>query len=228
MTGLISAVPFESAEILARMKGVRTIRGGIKTGVIEGRNAAYICSGIGIANAAMAITLLSEIARPQCIILFGIGGAYPHSGLSIGEVAAASGEVYADSGINTGKKTAGFKETGFPLLKIKNKKYFNSFPLSKNMLVKAKKTGISAGVFLTVCAASRSRQRALALERDFSSPLIENMEGAAAAHAALACGVPLLEIRGVSNIAGDHPSKWRLKEAAINCQKTVFGVLSQL
>lgn len=228
MIGLISAVPFESAEILRPMERKRTVRSGIKTGAIEGKEVSLACSGIGIANAAMAVTLLSEIIKPRCILFFGIGGAYPHSGLSIGEVAAASEEIYADCGINTGGGIAGFEEIGFPLLKKGNKKYFNRFPLSKKLVLKAKSAGISSGVFLTVCAASRSRGRALSLEGDFGSPLVENMEGAAAAHAALACGIPLLEIRGISNMAGDNPSKWRIKEGAANCQRAALEILRLL
>ena len=44
---------------------------------------------------------------------------------------------------------------------------------------------------------------------------VESMEGAAIVHVALAHGLPVGEIRGISNAVGDRdPSRWRVHEAA--------------
>ena len=44
---------------------------------------------------------------------------------------------------------------------------------------------------------------------------VENMEGAAVAHVAHLHGIPVGEVRGISNIVTDRDTKaWRLKEAA--------------
>ena len=55
------------------------------------------------------------------------------------------------------------------------------------------------------------------------------MEGAAVAHVCAMYKIPVIEMRGVSNIVEDRDrSKWDLALAAENCQKAVIEVLSSL
>jgi futalosine hydrolase len=52
------------------------------------------------------------------------------------------------------------------------------------------------------------------------------MEGAAAAQVCLRYRVPFLEIRGLSNWAGNRNKRsWRLKEALDNCQRAMLHLL---
>lgn len=229
MVGLISAVPFEAEFLLEAIRGKRGKDRQFMTGVAAGKEAVFTCSGVGIANASRATALLAERFRPRLIVVFGIAGAYPASGLKRGDVAAAESEVYADCGAVRGGKFIGFREMGFPLLRRGKMEYFNEFPMDKTLLKKAGRLfpGLRTGIFLTVCAASRDRKRALALERLYGG-ITENMEGAAAAHAAVASGIPALEIRGISNMAGEPPALWDKETAALNCQKAVIELLKVL
>lgn len=53
---------------------------------------------------------------------------------------------------------------------------------------------------------------------------VESMEGAAVAHVAALFGVPVGEIRGISNRAGDRDrSAWRVQEAAEAAQEALLG-----
>jgi len=53
---------------------------------------------------------------------------------------------------------------------------------------------------------------------------VENMEGAAVAHIAFLHGVPVGEVRGISNIVGDRDRKsWRLPEAARAAQEALLA-----
>jgi futalosine hydrolase len=66
------------------------------------------------------------------------------------------------------------------------------------------------------------------MERRFNA-ICENMEGAAAAHVCAMYGIPMVEIRGISNIAGNRDrKKWDLKLAAENCQRVVLEFLKKI
>jgi futalosine hydrolase len=52
---------------------------------------------------------------------------------------------------------------------------------------------------------------------------VESMEGAAIAHVAALAGIPVGEIRGISNVAGNRDrSAWRVKEAAVAAQEVLL------
>ena len=58
-------------------------------------------TGMGKVNTAMAITALFERNRPGLLINTGCAGAYPGSGLKLGDLALATAEVYGDEGVMT-------------------------------------------------------------------------------------------------------------------------------
>jgi futalosine hydrolase len=227
--GLISAVPFEAALLLKEIRLGRTFPRGITTGVVEGRRIAHISSGMGIANAAHAATLLIEKHSPALVIQFGTGGAYPGSGLSVGDIALAEREVYADLGVLTGKGLNGLEATGIPLLKKGGKKYYNTFSLDKRLLRKALmilgERLVSPGAFLTVSQITGTMKRASWLRKKYNA-ICENMEGAAVAQVSARYGIPMLEVRGISNMAEDRDlKKWDKQLASENCQRSVIELL---
>ncbi len=69
------------------------------SGTVSGKLVIFGTSGMGKTNAAHAVTVLIERFSPSCIVNFGIGGAYPSSGLKVGDIAVAEKEVYADEGV---------------------------------------------------------------------------------------------------------------------------------
>jgi len=159
----------------------------------------------------------------------GIGGAYPSSGLKIGDVAIAEKEIYGDEGVMLKDGFYGIDLIGMPLLQKSRKKYFNEFALDRYLVEKA----VSAasrftlhasrkGCFLTLSTCTGTKKRALELERRFGA-ICENMEGAAIAHICTLYGISLIEMRGVSNIVEDRDlSKWNITLAAENCQKAAL------
>jgi len=225
--GLVSAVPFEASLLLGEMKKPRTLGPGVTAGRIGGARVVHMASGVGIANAARAATVLCERHRPSALLLFGIGGAYPGSGLSTGDLALAEREIYADCGVSLGDGDYGFEAMGLPLVRAGRRKLFNEFPLDRGLIRRAMRHlgGARPGPFLTVCLSTGTRARALALERRFSA-VCENMEGAAVAQVCAIYGLPLLELRGISNVVEDRdPSKWEKKAASENCQRGVAVLL---
>ena len=203
------------------------------SGTVTGNRVVFGTSGIGKTNAAHAATVLIEKFSPSCVVNFGIGGAYPSSGLKVGDVAVAEKEVYADEGVLLKDGLYSLEVTGIPLLKARGRCYFNEFPADKRLSRLAVKAAATVahcryGVFLTVSACTGTRKRARELEGKFS-PLCENMEGAAIAHICRRYGIPFIEIRGISNIVEDrNKEKWDIKLAAENCQKVVLEFLAML
>lgn len=245
---LLSSVPFESDKILALLKNIRTTKIAGKT-IYKGRtsniNVLLLNTGIGKVNAAHSATGIIEHYPIKCIINLGVGGAYPKSGLKIGDIAIATKEIYGDEGVITSKgrnrlvpRWKDIKEIGVPLVQIGKKKYFNEFPLDERLVKKVLNsvknithdvshiTNIKSGNFVTVSAATGIHKRAVELERQFNA-ICENMEGVAIANICTIYKIPMLEIRGISNIVGVRDkSKWNLRLASENCQEAVLKLLN--
>lgn len=225
--GLISATETEANIITSSLK--KTKFRNFYSGKI--RNARVICavSGIGKTNASHAATLLIERFSPDIIINFGIGGAFPSSGLNIGNIAIASREIYGDEGVllKTGFKTADSIE--IPFVKKNRKTFYNEFPLDKSLIKNALRfikkiplfEKIKTGAFITVSTITGTDERARELENRFHA-ICENMEGAAVAHVCALYKIPMLEIRGISNIVEKRNKRsWQVKKASDMCQNAV-------
>jgi futalosine hydrolase len=120
MIGLICSVRFESEELVGRLARRRVYSQGgviIVRGILMSNPVAVVVSGVGKTNASHGATLLHERFRPEIVINFGVGGAYPGSGLAISDIAVAEREIYGDEGVLTEKGFRGMRYMGIPLLK---------------------------------------------------------------------------------------------------------------
>jgi futalosine hydrolase len=241
MIALMSAVPEEGYSIIKQLKK-KSVMGAkpVHQGVLHGKKAVYIISGMGKTNAAHAATILMERFSPRILIVLGVGGAYPSAGLSVGDIVVAEKEVYGDEGVLLKDDFHGTEFMGIPLLKKGRKKYFNEFRLD-TMLVKkvleaplgirhhaSRVAKVRAGTFVTVSTCTGTGKKALELERRFGA-LCENMEGASVAHVCAMYDTPVIEIRGISNIVSDRDKdKWDIRLAAANCQEAVMELLKNL
>ncbi len=243
---LISSIPEEGRSLIKGLRKKSFISGKpLCRGKINGREVVYMISGMGKVNASHAATVLIEKFSPRMIILFGVGGAYPSSGLEEGDIAVAEKEVYGDEGVLTGDGFRGTDFIGIPLVKQGGKRYFNEFPLNKKLveiavesslrvihppLARGGKGGVKvkSGTFVTVSTCTGTRKRATELRKRFGA-VCENMEGASVAHICALYGAPMIEIRGISNVVENRDkSKWEMRLAAENCQKVVAELLKRL
>jgi futalosine hydrolase len=178
-----------------------------------------VCTGVGTVNAAHAVTL--EIARrpPDAIVVCGVGGAYPGSGLQVGDVVSAEMECYGDLGAATPSGFLDMKALGFPVVPS-SVPLFNELPMHVWPVERRAK-------FVTVNTCTGTDAAARALEAR-TGGAVENMEGAAVAHVAHLHGVPVGEVRGISNMVTDRDtSRWRLKEAALAAQEALLSWMSR-
>jgi futalosine hydrolase len=240
---IITSVSFEADQIRAFMKVARKSKVGNKTiyhGTLSARKVIIVEAGIGKVNAAHAATAVIENFSVDQIINSGIGGAYPRSGLTVGDVAIATKEIYGDEGVAGSGGWRGLREIGIPVIPKRGKRYFNEFPLDKKLVKLAVNESkkvfsdssevvtVLSGNFVTVSAVSGTAKRANELGKRFGA-LCENMEGAAISHICALYKVPLLEVRGISNIAGIRDkNRWDIKRASENCQRAVLRIMSRL
>jgi len=224
---LVCAVPLECDLIMRALKGRRTAEG-MTMGTIARLQVVIAVSGPGQANAARAATQLALMVNPRAMINIGIAGVYKGAGHDLSDVIAASSETYADTGALERGGLIGLRQMGMPLMRKGHTQYFSTFPVDKRLLKAALPHVDGSGAFLTVSQASGTPGRASKL-RQMHDALCENMEGAAVAHTCLHYGIPMLEIRGISNLAGVRDkSAWRIEAAASNCQLAAMEIIKSL
>ena len=233
MIALLSSMSFESDLLHSVLKKVRkTEVAGKKVhrGILSELDVLLLNTGIGKVNAAFAATAAVENYPIVKIINMGVGGAYQGAGMGVGDVAVASKEIFGDEGVITSNGWRDMSEIGIPVLQKGRRKYFNEFPLptlpkdffnAQEHIV----SGIKTGPFVTVGSASGTLKRAKDLEKKFNG-ICENMEGAAISQVCAIYGIPMIEVRGISNMVGIRDKRrWKLKEASDNCQKVVLNLL---
>lgn len=203
----------------------------IYQGRIGKNRIALIISGIGKTSAASATTHIINKLSPHLLILFGVGGAYPLTGLSIGDIAVAEKEIYGDEGIIMKDGFHGLDLIGIPVIKKGKKAIFNEFHLNRGLLDSVKRyiyKPFKSGNFITLSSITGTVDGAIRLARRYNA-ICENMEGAAVAHVCEIFRRDLIEIRGISNIVEDRdPSKWDIKTAIRATSKTLLDILNHL
>lgn len=241
--GLICSVAAEGETLSKKLRPVAS-SGPLKifSGDISGSSVVLVFSGMGKVNAAHAATILIREFGPSFVLNFGICGAYPSSGLSVGDIALATEEIYADEGVFAGDGFHTLEAIGIPLLKKGGKNYFNRFPADTKLRRKAEgaigemllddgnrydcagifcDVSAKSGPFATVSTCTGTLSAARKIEKRFGV-ICENMEGAAVAQVCALLGVRFVEIRGVSNIVEDRDlSRWDIKAAARRCGQAV-------
>lgn len=203
---------------------------GLVVGDIFGRRVGLVRTGVGKVNTGLSLGAAFSSLRPELLLSVGVGGAYPGSGLRPGEVAVATEEIYGDEGVETEIGFQGMEEIGLPLWSAEGTSYFNRFPadtaVRRDLEAAAARVGrFRAGPFVTVSTVTGTARRAAFLEKRYAA-VCENMEGAAAAHAAVVSGTPFVEVRGISNAVGPRDrAGWRLEEAAEVAQRVALTFL---
>ncbi len=230
---LVVATPLE-AEFVVQGFGCSFEKKKVASGVAffpaSDEKYPVLTTGIGKTNSAIVLThFFNNHFIPQEVVNTGICGAFPGEGISIGHIAVASKEIYADEGVMADKFYT-LEDIAFPSLIKEDKIYFNEFEIehSKSVQLKIlKKTKLSVyrGVFITVSTTTSNPE--LEIERrEIFNPLCESMEGAAVCHTCYAFGVKFTEIRGVSNFVGSYKKEgWQIERAMQLAAGCVYAYL---
>jgi futalosine hydrolase len=206
----VLVVPFATAPEGALLEG----RIGGARGAVGGRPVVLLCTGVGPVNAAAALAAFLAVERATAVVCCGVGGAYPGSGLATGDVACAESETYADLGAESPQGFLDMEALGFPVIEGPPR-LFNRLPL--DLFPAAKRVPF---VTRTTCTGTDATAREIAAR---TGGAVESMEGAAIVHVARLHGVPVGEVRGISNRAGDRDrGSWRVREAAEAAQEALL------
>ena len=236
---LLAALPSEGELILQQCKITRTDTKGdlkIRRGSFADREVLVAFSGLGKVNAAAATAAILSGYSVSRLWMWGSAGAYDLAGVQICDLVLASEEILGDEGVATISSWQPLDAIGIPLIDSKPKPVFNHMEVdslelkrSRHLLNEWRRIPgappIHLGPFVTVSAVSGSSARARVLSGRYGA-LCENMEGGAVAQVCLRYQVPFLEIRGLSNRAGDRKKKrWQLNKALANCQRALLYLL---
>lgn len=239
MIALLAAVPEETALIRETIEASvqETVSGmAMQTGRIHGQDVCLAHGGVGKAAAAATTISLLQHCRPDSLLLFGCGGAYPHAGLKIGDLALADTEIFGDEGVATRHGFDDLETMGLPMRRA-DEPFFNNWPTdprlqdwAQNALLdhsgRAERKLVK-GPFVTVSTCTGTTARAMEIAAR-TGGICENMEGAAVALACRQLAIPLLEIRGISNLVEDRDTgRWDLTAGMTAAQEAVINLIGK-
>ncbi len=239
MIALLAAVAEETVLIREALEdsASETVNGmHLLNGRIHGQDVCLAHGGIGKAAAAAATISLLLACQADTLLLFGCGGAYPNSGLNIGDLALADSEIFGDEGVATRQGFENLAAMGLPM-RTEDQTFFNNWPTDPRLQERAQaallgKCGANhrklvKGAFVTVSTCTGTTAGAIEIEAR-TGGICENMEGAAVALACRQLSVPILEIRGISNRVEDRDTgRWDLVCAMSAAQQAVMIMLEK-
>ncbi|MET8500064.1 futalosine hydrolase [Streptomyces microflavus] len=165
-------------------------------------------AGPAAAAAAAAFALASSASAPGpygLVVSAGIGGGFAPAA-PLGSLVVASDIVAADLGAETPDGFRPVTALGF------GRDRFAPPPTLVREVAAA--TGAAPGPVLTVSTVTGTAARTAALLTAYPGALAEAMEGFGVAEAAERAGVPVLELRAVSNTVGPRDrAAWRIGDA---------------
>ncbi|MEV6804008.1 MULTISPECIES: futalosine hydrolase [unclassified Streptomyces] len=168
--------------------------------------AAGVGPALAAASTAGALTAAALAGRPYGLVVSaGIGGGFAPDA-PLGSLVVADAITVADLGAETADGFLPVTELGFGTV--------SHHPPESLVRATAEATGARTGTILTVSTVTGTAARAAALRARHPGALAEGMEGFGVAEAAAAHGVPVLEIRAVSNPVGPRDrAAWRIGDA---------------
>ncbi|MFD6740306.1 futalosine hydrolase [Streptomyces anthocyanicus] len=169
-----------------------------------------LAAGVGPARAAAstaaALTAAALDGRPyDLVVSAGIGGGFAPEA-PVGSLVVADAITAADLGAETADGFLPVTDLGFGTV--------THLPPAPLVRAAAEATGARSGTVLTGSTVTGTAARAALLRERHPGALAEAMEGFGVAEAAAAHGVPVLELRAVSNPVGPRDrAAWRIGEA---------------
>ncbi len=161
-------------------------------------SAFGVVTGVGIPFTLAELPGIIANTAPDYILNIGIAGAYPNSGLKIGDVVLGSSEVFGDIGFEL-PESPGFQ----PLTSSAfGAPYANPFLLETSGW-DSPILPFSLGAGCTVNCCTGTDKVGIMREKLYGVQF-ESMEGAAVAMIGQREDIPVMEIRSISNIAGNR------------------------
>ncbi|WDV52558.1 futalosine hydrolase [Streptomyces coeruleorubidus] len=168
--------------------------------------AVGVGPAVAAASTASALTAAALQGEPyDLVVSAGIGGGFQPEA-RVGSLVVADEIVVADLGAETEDGFVSVTELGFGTVR--------HHPPEDLVRLVGDAVGARAGAVLTVSTVTGTAERAAELRERHPTALAEAMEGFGVAEAAAAHGVPVLEVRAISNPVGPRDrAAWRIPDA---------------
>jgi len=201
-----------SVHTIADMGGVEALRTFL--GPIE---VTCLISDVGPVHSAMAAArALQEKRGFDGVVSAGIGGAFLDTELNVGDLVVATEVHHGDFGVERDDGFVPASELDWP---------FGSHTCHDGLSARLAKPGARRGDILTVTRQSASNARTADLRRTWPDVVAEAMEGIGVAAAAATRGLPMAEVRAISNMVGPRDQHPWDKPAALDRLAEAFADL---
>ena len=188
-------------------------------------NAYGPCELCGFGPIAAAARTTSQIAihKPDRVLLIGIAGTFNPSVLRVGVAALLPRVIMHGIGVGTDETFVPAGEMGFQHWPGQGEES----PIGDELVLSTPLSSVSGSLLTCSAASASTKDMRHRLDR-YPGVVAEDMEGYAVALACRLEHVPLVIVRGISNVVGDRLSKnwqipqalsaaWSLAEEVIEC-----------
>lgn len=182
-----------------------------------------LITGVGIPSTVYHLTKKLLQQKYNLVIQAGIAGSFSKK-IKTGEVVAVEQDVFGDIGVEENKGFKTLFQLGFG--------DENEFPFKNGWLTNTsdilQRPGLKKVKGVTVNKIHDRKKQVKQLKKIFSAD-IESMEGAAFHFVCLQHHVPFLQIRSISNKAGERDkTKWKIKEAIENLNRALIKLVDPI
>lgn len=180
---------------------------------------AVVLLGTGKAAAAAALGRVLVERAPTQVVVFGVAGAYPGSGLSVGDVCLVGEDRLADDGVLDER---GFRDLA--AMELGDPGPFRADVEATTQVAGLLGVPIVGGATVSTCSATDTASAELAARTGAD---VETMEGAAIGLACAAASVPWVQLRAISNMTGNRESAgWDFERAIDRLHSAVRAILT--
>ena len=192
------------------MTAVSAERDAVLGGLNNDRRFDVLLAGVGPVSAAVNTAKVLATTKYDLVVSAGIGGGFQDRA-EVGTLVVGSEIVAADLGVETLEGFRSLVELGFGSSRVQI-----DVSLVNRVItgLRAANLPVTTGPVLTVSTATGTARRATELVTLVPGATAEGMEGYGVAFAAHECGLPILELRAISNVVGPRDrTAWRIEEA---------------
>ncbi|GAK08737.1 futalosine hydrolase [Geomicrobium sp. JCM 19038] len=195
------------------MTAVEAEREAVKAGLREDVNVTVELAGVGPAQAAARTAVQLAKQNYDLVINAGIAGGFREK-VQLEDIVVSTTIQAADLGADTGEQFIPVEELGFGSSRIEC--------LGSEVDRFRELENVFTGRIITKSTVTGTDEEAKRLQARYEDAVAEGMEGFGVATAAEEFGVPVLEVRAISNYIGKRErDKWKIKEALASLKQVM-------
>ncbi|NOV00156.1 futalosine hydrolase [Paenibacillus planticolens] len=206
------------------MTAVAPERDAVQRGLGHDSRFEFALAGVGLAAAAANGAMMLAAAQYDLVVIAGIAGGFPGQA-EIGSLVVASEIIAADLGVELLDGFSSLDDLGFGSTRISV-----AADIAERLTAALAAAGLSARTapVLTVATATGTAATQALLAARVPGAAAEAMEGFGIATAAALRGVPVIEIRAISNAVGPRDrDAWRIGDA-LKALEAASSVLAEV